>query len=133
MTRIAALIAGCLIAAGAPSRLASQTPADKPTYPLEGWRQIVLEGVSLSKEQQKQLETIAERYYLLMQAKQSVMTSATDSVKRATVRDIQIAQAADIEKMLTPAQRKVFTKNLDAWRAAPVRPRPRPSIRRLQR
>jgi len=102
---------------------ASAALAQNPQYPggggMGGMRgpgrrmQMLLNGITLTAQQQAQVDSIQAKYQPQMRA---LFTpgSPPDSSTRARMAALRTAQDNEIRAVLTPEQQKVFDKNLSA-------------------
>lgn len=73
--------------------------------------QMLLNGITLTSQQQKTVDSIQAAYQPRMRA---LFTPGTppDSTARARMGELRTAQDKDIRAVLTPDQQKIFDKNL---------------------
>ena len=101
----------------APSMLPAQDSTQTASYPFEEWRAMLLAGVTLTPAQQERVVAIARATLLRMRALQPLMAHADDATRQRRLRELRLRQAEDIRAILTPPQRAVLQRNLDAWTA----------------
>jgi len=115
--RVALASTALLVVAG------SVALAQNPQYPqgggMGGMRgpgrrmQMLLNGITLTAQQQAQVDSIQAKYQPQMRALFSPGTPP-DSAARARMAALRTAQDNEIRAVLTPDQQKVFDKNLSS-------------------
>lgn len=113
-TRLALL---ALVLLGSSAALA-QNPSGPPAGPggfAARRMQRLMQGITLTPEQQAKVDSITTRYSAQMPA----FTPGVypDSATRAKMRDLNEHQDAEIRMVLTPDQQKVFDDNVAQMRA----------------
>jgi len=94
--------------------------AQNPAAPASGGfaarrMQRLLEGITLTPEQQAKVDSITARYSAQMPA--FTPGAPPDSATRAKMRDLYTKQDAEIRTALTADQQKVFDTNVEQMRA----------------
>ena len=111
------VIVSVLALLGSSAALA-QNPGGGPASPggfAARRMQRLLQGITLTPEQQAKVDSITARYSAQMPAfTPGVMP---DSATRAKMRDLNEHQDAEIRTVLTPDQQKVFDDNVAQMRA----------------
>lgn len=109
---------------------ASIASAQRPDSGSQGGRRMgpnLLEGITLTDQQQAQVKAIREKY---APQRMEIMTALRstgmppDSAARAKMQGITDAQTADIRAVLTAEQQKILDKNVVAMRERMARRQP---------
>ena len=112
----AALVAGVLLLLTGTAALA-QNPQGPPGGGMGGMRgpgrqmQMLLNGITLTAQQQAQVDSIQARYQPQMRALFG-RGMPMDSATRAQMATLRSDQQREIRAVLTPEQQKVFDKNV---------------------
>ena len=112
---VAALLGGA--AAVATAQQSTTPPAQQGAVQGRGNRmkEMLLQGITLTEAQQKQIEEISAKYRAQMPAyTPGTPPSPEDRAKR---RELMQKQQADIRALLTPDQQKTFDANIEEMRA----------------
>ncbi len=89
-----------------------QTPTQPKHYPLG--LEAMLAGVSLSPRQRVRVDSIADQYWMKMDALRPVLDGAPMETRQKAAKEQRTQLAADVEKVLIAEQIVVFRKNVDA-------------------
>lgn len=112
---------------------ASIASAQRPDSASQGGRRMgpnLLEGITLTEQQQAQVKAIREKY---APQRMEIMTALRstgmppDSATRAKLQGITDAQTADIRAVLTAEQQKVLDKNVVEMRERMAKRPPPPA------
>ncbi len=116
MKRIHLVLAGALLAIGSATAVQAQSsPAPQAQGGARGGRgrmmQMLMQGITLTADQQKQYDSIVAKYQGQMQAAMSDANGDRDAA-RAKMRDLMGKESDEIKAILTGDQRKTFDKNV---------------------
>ncbi len=118
MKRIHLVLAGALIALGSATAVQAQSspPAQTQQGGMRGggrgrMMQMLMQGITLSADQQKQYDAIVAKYQEQMQTAMSDTSGGRDAM-RAKMRDLMSKEGDEIKAVLTDDQRKVYDKNV---------------------
>ena len=111
---------------------ASIASAQRPDSASQGGRRMgpnLLEGITLTDQQQAQVTAIREKYAPQRMAIVNALRSAgvpADSATRAKLQGITDAQTADIRVVLTAEQQQILDKNVVEMRQRMAKRQPPP-------
>ena len=116
LTRIAALVG--MLALAAPAAYAQGGGQGGPGRGM----QRLMEGITLTDAQKASVDSIGQAFRAQMPPMQQ--GTPPDSATRAKRMEVMQKQYAEVRKVLTADQQKVFDKNLETMRANMGRPQP---------
>ena len=108
-----AILTGALVLLGSSVALAQGAPG--PGGFAARRMQRLLQGITLTPEQQAKVDSITARYAAQMPA--FTPGAPPDSVTRAKMRDLNQKQDAEVRALLTPEQQKTWDANIEQMRS----------------
>lgn len=115
MKRIHLVLVGAMLAAGSATVVQAQsTPPAQMQGGQRGGRgrmmEMLMQGITLSADQQKQYDAIVAKYREQMQSAMSDANGDRDAA-RAKMRELMTKESDEIKAVLTDDQKKTFEKN----------------------
>lgn len=115
MKRIHLVLVGAMLAAGSATVVQAQStpPAQMPGGQRGGrgrMMEMLMQGITLSADQQKQYDAIVAKYREQMQSAMSDANGDRDAA-RAKMRELMTKESDEIKAVLTDDQKKTFEKN----------------------
>lgn len=118
MKKLQLALVALMLGATASAAVAQDARPQGGQRPGGGGRMMaaMMEGITLSAEQQTKVDAIAKKY---SEARQTLMQdqSMDQDARRAKMREAMGKQSEEIKTVLTDDQKKVFEKNLEGMRA----------------
>lgn len=115
-----AVLTSALVLLGSSVALAQNPGAQAPGGFAARRMQRLLEGITLTPEQQTKVDSVTARYAGQMPA--FTPGAPPDSATRAKMRDLYQKQDGEVRALLTPDQQKVWDANVEAMRNRMQRP-----------
>ena len=115
MKRIQLVLVGAVLALGSATVVQAQSaPPAQTQGGQRGGRgrmmEMLMQGITLSADQQKQYDTIVAKYREQMQSAMSDANGDRDAA-RAKMRDLMTKESDEIKAILTDEQKTTFAKN----------------------
>lgn len=114
MKHIRLVLAGALLALGSATVVQAQSA---PTGRMQGGQrggrmmQMLMNGITLTADQQKQYDAIVAKYQDQMQSARTEANGDRDAM-RTKMRDLMSKEGDEIKAILTDEQRKVYDQNV---------------------
>lgn len=112
MRKLQFVLVAAMLAGSASIATAQDTQQQAAPRPGRGnMMGMLLQGITLSAEQQTKVDSINKKYADQRQAMMSELQDADQETRRAKMREAMAKQSDEIKAVLTDEQKKVFEKN----------------------